>query len=547
MPYEAAEAQVRHGAPPGGTGTATSGGPVVSTTEGALRGMTSGSVHIYKGIHYGESTAGANRFRPPLPVAPWRGIRDASVLGDQCYQRRGLPAALSEEGPGSEDCLVLNIWSPAGADSLPVMVFLHGGGFREGSGGAPAYDGGRLAERAGVVTVTVNHRLHILGFLHLADLAAGYEDCSNAGLQDLVEALRWIRRNIAAFGGDPGNVTLYGESGGAGKVSLLMAMPSAVGLFHKAIVQSGSQRRIRSREDATADAQAALGFLGLAPGDRTALEAVPLTTLYDACLRATAARVAARTMSRQVFAPVIDPHTMPWHPADPAALALSADVPLIIGSNEEETAWWLRDTPVLLDPPASDADIISTLQRVFPQASRAEIEKLPALLAAYRVRIRKPDLWRLLIGITSDLWMARDAIATAEARADSGCAPVYLYRFGWSEPCFGGSYAVHAAELLFIHDKLDLVGVWNTGTEPELRAAGDPAGDRHRLRDAMTEAWANFARSGKPSSFHLPGWPAYTREGRQTIRLDGQSTLLADPFGPELRELFAQLDLGAGS
>jgi para-nitrobenzyl esterase len=521
--------------------------PVVRTVEGTLRGITSGGLQVFKGIRYGESTAGANRFRPPQAVAPWRGIRDATVLGDQCYQRRGLPAALSEQGPGSEDCLVLNIWSPAGARSLPVMVFLHGGGFRGGSGGAPAYDGARLAERAGVVSVTLNHRLHILGFLHLAELAPGYEDSSNTGLQDLVEALRWIRRNIAAFGGDPGNVTLYGESGGAGKVSLLMAMPSAAGLFHKAIVQSGSQRRLRSREDATADAKAALGLLGLAPGKRTALETVPLPALYDACLRTTAERISGRTMSRQVFGPVIDPSTLPWHPAEPAALALSGGLPLIIGSNEEETAWWLRDSPVLLRPPASDADIISTLRRVFPQASRAEIEKLPALLAAYRARIKKPDLWRLLIGVTSDLWMARDALATAEARADSGCAPVYLYRFGWPEPCFGASYAVHAAELLFIHDQLDLAGVWDAGNEPELRASSDPAGNRHRLRDAMTEAWGNFAHSGQPSSSGLPDWPAYTTQDRQTMRLCGQSTLLADPFGPEVRELFAQLDVGAGS
>ena len=534
--------------PSGVVGTAAAAdNPVVSTAEGVLRGFAAGNLRVYRGIHYGESTAGVNRFRPPVPVAPWEGLRDATALGDQCYQRRGMPAAFGEDNDGSEDCLVLNVWSPAGSGNRPVMVFLHGGGYRGGSGGAPAYDGSRLAERAGVVTVTVNHRLHLLGFMHLADLADGYEDSSNASLQDLVEALRWINRNIAAFGGDPGNVTIFGESGGGGKVSALMAMPSAAGLFHKSIVQSGSQRRFRSREEATADAKAALDFLGIAPHDRGALEAVPVEKLYDAFLHVSMTRNSARAMSRQAFTPVIDPLTTPWRPAAPEALALSRNVPLIIGSNEEETAWWLQDSPILVRPPTSETDIIDTLKRVFPLAGDDEIGTLPALMTAYRDRIAKPDLWRFLLGITSDVWMARDAIATAQARADSECAPVYLYRFGWSEPCFGGSYAIHAAELLFIFDKLDLAGVWDAANEPELRAASDPEGNRYHLRDVMVEAWSNFARSGKPSSSKLPDWPTYTTQDQQMIRLDGQSTLLADPFGPEIRALFAQLDIGAGA
>ena len=535
-------------APSGATGAAAAtDGPVVSTAEGALRGIAIGNLRIHKGVHYGESTAGANRFRPPVPVVPWEGVRDANALGDQCYQRCGLPAAFGEDRKGSEDCLVLNVWSLGGSDNLPVMVFLHGGGHSMGSGGARAYDGGRLAERAGVVTVTVNHRLHLLGFMHLAELADGYEDSSNVGLQDLVEALRWINRNIAAFGGDPGNVTIYGESGGAGKVSALMAMPSAAGLFHKAIVQSGSQQRFRSREEATADAKAALDFLGIAPHDRDALETVPLEKLYAAFCHVFATRTSARAMSKQAFTPVIDPRTAPRHPVDPEALALSKNVPLVIGSNEEETAFWLQDLPLLLKPPANEADIIDTLKRVFPLAGDKEIEKLPALLAAYRARIVKPDLWRLLLGITSDVWMARDAIATAQARADGGCAPVYFYRFGWSDPCFGGSYAIHSAELLFIFDKLDLAGVWRAANEPELRAASDPEGRRHHLRDVMVEAWSNFARSGKPNSSKLPDWQAYTTQNQQMMRLDGQSTTLVDPFGPDIRALFAQLEIGAGA
>jgi para-nitrobenzyl esterase len=531
----------------GGAAATAADGPVASTAEGYLLGIASGGLHVFKGIRYGESTAGANRFRPPVPVAPWEGVRDATALGDQCYQRHEGPRAFYQRSAGSEDCLLLNVWSPAGADGLPVMVFLHGGGYRSGSGGAPAYDGGRLAERAGVVTVTVNHRLHLLGFMHLADLADGYEDSSNTSLQDLVEALRWVKRNIAAFGGDPGNVTIFGESGGGGKVSSLLAMPSAAGLFHKAIVQSGSQRRFRSREEATEDAKAALDFLGLGPGDRSALEAVPVEKLHDAFVHVFTMRASARALSKLPFSPVIDPRTAPWHPADPEALALSRNVPLLIGSTEEETAWWLWQNPDLLKPPASDSDLIDTLTRAFPLAGDAEAGKLPALLAAYRAHFGEPGRWRLLLAITSDLWMARDAIATAQARTASGCAPVYLYRLGWRDPFLGGSYAAHATDLLFLFDKLDLAGASDSGNEPELRAAADPEGRRYHLRDAMVQAWGNFARSGKPSSPELPGWSAFTIQDQQTMRLDGHSTLLADPFGPDIRALFDQLDIGAGA
>ena len=254
----------------------------VRTAEGELRGRRNGDTLALKGVRYAESSAGANRFRPPVPVLPWTGVRDALEVGDPCYQHNPDWKHWREPTDGSEDCLFLNIWTGGLARKKPVMVFFHGGAYFYGSGGAPMYDGGDLAARGDVVVVTVNHRLHAFGFTYLAGLSEEHADCANVGLLDLVEALRWVKRNIAAFGGDPENVTLVGESGGGGKVSCLMAMPSAQGLFHKAIIQSGSQLNVRSPEDATRDTLQLLEILGI-PRDRLSdLSSVDTEALWRA-------------------------------------------------------------------------------------------------------------------------------------------------------------------------------------------------------------------------------------------------------------------------
>jgi para-nitrobenzyl esterase len=294
---------------------------IVETAAGKLRGGTEGGgIHAFKGIPYGASTGGANRFRPPQPVEPWAGVRDAPDYRGHAPQLPGRPERRPElrtmlgpadATPETEDCLTLNVWTP-GLDGAkrPVMVWLHGGAFAYGSGNRAVTDGGNLARRGDVIVVSVNHRLNIFGFLHLADIAGepGYAHAANAGMLDIVAALEWVRDNIAGFGGDPGNVTIFGESGGGGKVSVLLAMPAAAGLFHRAIIQSGAAIRVSTRERANALAAAVLKELGLGRGDCARLHEVPGDRLAAAI--APASRAAGPRplplLDRYDFGPVVD-------------------------------------------------------------------------------------------------------------------------------------------------------------------------------------------------------------------------------------------------
>ena len=329
--------------------------PVVEIASGKLRGASSGGIHAFKGIPYGAPTGGANRFMPPQPPAPWAGVRDALAYRGHAPQSptRAGSAARScatmlgpaDATPEGEDCLTLNVWTPGlDAAKRPVMVWLHGGAFAYGSGNRAVTDGANLARRGDVVVVSVNHRLNIFGYLHLADIGGErFAHSGNAGSLDLVAALEWVRDNIAQFGGDPGNVTIFGESGGGGKVSVLLAMPAARGLFHRAVIQSGATIRVSTRERGNALAEAVLKELGAATA--TGCRSVPLDKLLAAIAPASRAVGPTRwpLLDRYDFGPVVDGTDLPQQPFDPDAPPIADDIPLLIGGTREESGFFLAD------------------------------------------------------------------------------------------------------------------------------------------------------------------------------------------------------------
>jgi para-nitrobenzyl esterase len=479
---------------------------VIETTAGKLRGVIEGHVSVFKGIPYGASTSGAARFLPPSKADSWTGVHDARELGPRAPQPRfnappgPLAEIVTDTGSISEDCLCLNIWSPGlDAGKRPVMVWLHGGAFSFGSGGSLVYAGTELASRRDVVVITVNHRLNLFGYLYLAHLGGEkYADSGNAGMLDIVLALEWVRDNIAAFGGDPANVTIFGESGGGSKVMTLMAMPTARGLFHRAISQSGPPHWMPP-DLATRNAATALAHLGLQPSQIDELQNVPMDRLLDAVSAVLGSGFAA-------IAPVIDGRSLPAYPFDPQAPETSAGVPLLVGSNATEMT--------LMGPPVTALDD-STLLTKAKQSLKIGDAAAERLIAAYKqAHGDNVEAW---LALDSDRFVRISAIRQAERKAAQNAAPVYMYYFAWRTPVLGGYLrAAHALEIPFVFDHPD---VW-----PGFTGTGQ---DRYALSGTMSAAWAQFARTGDP------GWPAYTPERRATMIFDKECRLTGDPYGED--------------
>lgn len=498
----------------------------VKTAAGEVRGLRVGGVSAFLGVPYGADT-GPRRFRPPVAPDPWTGVRDCVAWGKQSPQPHPdismLPPlaqrvikdihAGEQLGDESEDCLVLNVYTPEASPTCkrPVMFWLHGGGFTEGSADDPRYDGHALARRGDVVVVTVNHRLNAFGYLYLGGLSDDFADSGNAGQLDILLALQWVRDNIASFGGDPGNVTIFGQSGGGAKVSALLNMPAAEGLFHKAIIQSGPGRRVLEIGQAVEQTEKTLANLGIPKAEFRKLESVDMRSLTGAAMAASAGNPLG-------LAPVIDGRTLHSHPFEPAAPAQSRNIPLLIGSTKDEMTVLLVN-----DPAFGTMDEEQAKQR----ASAMIGEKGPKAIDAYK-KLR-PDYSPTYL--LSSLWTATfvwlDMIKTAELKLAQNGAPVFMYRLDWETPWLNGAMkSPHTIDLPLVFDNTQ---------DPNARAMLGDGPEPKRIAGVMSQAWINFAHTGKPSQAGLE-WPAYDTALRQTMIFDVESHLESDP-DPEIRIL----------
>lgn len=484
---------------------------LVETTEGRYRGRVDAGVHAFKGMRYGASSAGAGRFRPPRAAERFAGVRDAFEYGDQAPQVR---SSLADLGPMSEDCLRINVWTPGPGEGRrrPVLLWFHGGGFEAGSGSAPIYDGTRMARRGDVVVCTINHRLNVFGFCDLSShLGEDFRQSGNVGYLDLVAALRWVRANIAAFGGDPANVMIYGQSGGGRKVSICYAGQGAAGLFAKGVVQSGSHLLVQTPEQSQALTSALLKALEIDPKDASALLQVPQDRL-------TAAQRDVIVKAGYRFEPVLDGVTFTAHPWILGAPKRTAQVPLMLGTTRTELSNQLGRDPVVY---ALDEAGLRTRLRPFLPATDVDVA-----IDAFKAANPGATPTELFFLITSWRSYVLNATIMAEARdALNGARnPTWMYQVTWRSPAEGGRrFSQHTLDLPFMFD--------NVARAPHL--TGPESADTRAMTEAMAGAWLAFARTGDPNHAGLPRWPTYDRAQRRTMLFEVPAKVVADPFATE--------------
>lgn len=499
------------------------------TTTGTVRGVTRNGITVFRGMPYAAPPTGDLRFRPPRPAEPWTGVLDATRQAAACPQP-ALPRLfdkLDSADPATkfverydEDCLTVNVFTP-GLDwgSRPVMVWLHGGWFSVGSGNEPCYDGSNLGRLGDVVVVTVNHRLGALGFLSLAGHGSEFESSGNNGLLDIVAALEWVRDNIAAFGGDPGRVTLFGESGGAAKVSMLLGVTQARGLFHRAIVQSGPMLRAVEPERAAATTKAFLAELGTTSVRE--LREVPVPVLLDAQCAVLGGPMGGMYGDGHRLAPTIDGRTIEDHPFSPVASPASRGVPLLIGSCRDEAGMLVATVPGIDSmEPAQQVQLLG--DNVFGHA-------LDDLVERYTVTRPGSSMVECFLAAATD--QIRIGGITIAERATAAGADVHMYRVDHVPSVYGGKLgALHTVDvgLAFANTDAD-AGV----TSPNRGLYQDR--DVERLTAEMSGAWLAFARTGDPNHPQLQRWPAYEAGRRSTMIFGPQSGIIDDPDGEERR------------
>lgn len=493
--------------------------PVVETHYGRVRGCVRNGIFAFKGIPYGADTSGANRFMPPQKPAPWTGIRSSLYYGYVSPQAPRDGWKNDEEswlfswsdGIPNEDCLRLNIWSPGinDAKKRPVMVWLHGGGFAAGSGNELlSYDGENLSRRGDVVLVSINHRLNILGYLNLAAFGDKYANSGNVGMLDIVAALEWVRDNIAQFGGDPGTVTIFGQSGGGGKVNTLMAMPSAKGLFHRAIVESGSLLAGATMESSNKLAAEILQQLQIGPSDVDKLHDLPVGQLEQAGIEVLRRNRPAggvidfrHIAGRLGWSPVAGGEALPQQPFDPVAPAQSAAIPLLVGNTLNEFVNGINHPDAFQ---MTEAEMRSNVQKIWA-------DKTDRLVQAFCDAYPRANFFQLWSAIATSPVRAA-TLEEVRRKAAQRSGPAYCYRFDWQTPILDGRpMAFHCSELAFVFD--------NTARCEAMTGNGTAA---RELAAKMSEAWIHFARAGDPNHSGLPYWKAYDPATNGTMVFDNE-------------------------
>ena len=502
----------------------------VETVSGRVRGFISGGINTFKGIPYAATTEGPARFMPPVKPAPWTGVRSALWYGPTCPQGARAGWVRDEEafvfewddGQPGEDCLRLNVWTP-GLDHAkrPVLVWIHGGQFLAGSGQElKAYHGENLSRRGDVVVVTLNHRLNVLGFLDLSACGERYGSSANAGMLDIVAALAWVRDNIANFGGDPDRVTIFGQSGGGAKVSTLMAMPAAAGLFHRAAVQSGSGLRMVPRAYSTKLAALTLAELGLSSSQVDQVHAMPHARLLGAA-QAAQRKLAPPggaggpgglqrlvTGDRAGLAPVVDDATLPHHPFDPAAPSISARVPMLIGSTLNEFANEIQTAGI---EAITDAGLRDKALAAFGDRASGVVEAYTRSMPG----ARPPDVFSRI----SAAALRHNAVVQATRKRALDAAPAFLYWFTWQTPILDGRpRAFHCSELPFVFNNAERCAAMTGGSGEAVDLAG-----------RVSDAWIAFARSGDPNHAGLPHWPAFEPGAGPVMIFDRTCAVKNDP------------------
>ena len=489
---------------------------LVETSYGPVRGLNEDGIYIFKGVRYATPPVGKLRFKPPVPPEPWTEPVDAHEYGNRAMQGLGPNGSASGTPGVSEDCLFLNVWTP-GLDNQkrPVMVWLHGGGFSSGSGGDAFCNGESLARKGDVIVVTVNHRLNVFGYLQLGEeWGPDYASSGQAGMLDIVMSLKWVRDNIERFGGDPGNVTIFGESGGGRKVAMLMAMDPAKGLFHKAIIQSGSGLDAPSKADSVALGRELLKNLGIAEGDVDALMSADAQKIFDAqpsMPPSPPSPSGQLTVPIGGFVPCVDGIALKRKPFIPDAPAISADIPLMIGSNKDEMAIFRGNDPKF--GKYTEEEFIEHVHKVLP--GRAE-EMVPALHSAF------PDYspTDLIIAIESLKGYFIAATFQAERKVALGAAPVYVHMMAWKTLSDNGRLCAHHA--------LDVPLVFNN--VEATRSMVGPGPEPQRMADLMSSVWIAFPRTGNPNTEGLPEWSPYDPENRSTMVFDTESHVVQRPY-----------------
>jgi para-nitrobenzyl esterase len=482
---------------------------VAETSAGRVRGVSVNGVKVFKGIPYGDTTAGKNRFMPPVKPVKWGGVRDALEYGHSAPQTDPVQLGAPQHG---EDCLVLNVFTPdlGGGSKRPVLVWLHGGGFKHGSGSGQGSNGVNLAHNHDVVLVSINHRLNLFGATYLGEVAGSeFAPSGDVGMLDIVAALGWVRDNIERFGGDPNLVTIFGHSGGGRKVATLMAMPAAQGLYHRAIVQSGALLRLTTKNDAIEETNLLLKELGLGRNQVRELQNLPAEKLLAANTEVLK-QIKLPEAGESENSPVVDGKVIPTHPWDPVGPARSAKIPLMIGwALTEETAF---DKPT---PEKMALDEAGLRQRV---RTRLETDPEP-IIAAFKETFPNSTPWDLYILIASNHPRGANTQELGKRKVLQASAPCWMYRVDWETPERGGHMkSFHGVELPFTFNNVKTAGPL-ISKMPQAYA----------LEEKMSSTWTAFARTGNPNNPKIPNWPVYSAGKRETMIFNDEIRVENDP------------------